>query len=197
MHANSRLISLVVGVIAVLFGLTLALLGIGATAPILAVLAAIVPQVISIIAVGLLIKLLQLQAVPRRLPAGIGLVPSYPEPANGERRPTADSLSAPSAAGQQLQPTVNCNQHGTRIQLHPQPGVRQSMWRRGPSDRLGTRGTDRAVATHLRPHANQRVDAGWPAWRSGRPVDGTVARRTIDGTDARRTDTWSTRGSRG
>ncbi len=74
-HARPlTLISLVVGVIAVLVGVTLALLGIVATAPILAVLAAIVPEVISVIAVGLLIKLSQLQAVPRRLPAGIGVV---------------------------------------------------------------------------------------------------------------------------
>src|SRR5207344_3580337 len=64
-HARQlTLISLVVGVIAVILGLTLALLGIGATAPILAVLAAIVPQAVSIIAVALLIKLMQLQAVP-------------------------------------------------------------------------------------------------------------------------------------
>jgi hypothetical protein len=123
-HARQlTLISLVVGVIAVLFGLTLALLGIGATAPILAVFAAIVPQVISIIAVGLLIKLLQLQAVPRRLPAGIGLFPSYPEPANGERRPTADSLSAPSAAGQQLQPTGQL-----QPAWHPDPAA-PAAWR--------------------------------------------------------------------
>jgi hypothetical protein len=103
-HARQlTLISLVVAAIAVLLGLTFALLGIGATAPILAVLAAIVPQALSIIAVGLLIKLLQLQAVPRRLPPGVGLVPLDPELRNGERRPVTDSL-APSAAGQQLQP---------------------------------------------------------------------------------------------
>jgi hypothetical protein len=78
-HARQlTLISLIVGVIAVLLGLTLALLGIAATAPILVVLAAIVPQVISIVAVGLLIKFLQLQAVPRPLPPEIGLVvPEY------------------------------------------------------------------------------------------------------------------------
>jgi hypothetical protein len=75
-HARQlTIISLVAGLIAVLLGLGLALLGFGAAAPILAVLAALVPQAISIIAVGLLVKLLQLQAVPRRLPAGIGLVP--------------------------------------------------------------------------------------------------------------------------
>ena len=51
-HARElTLISLVVAVIAVLLGLTLAVFGIGATAPLLAVLAAIVPQVLSIIAV--------------------------------------------------------------------------------------------------------------------------------------------------
>jgi hypothetical protein len=63
-----------------LLGLTLALLGLAAEpTPVLGVLAAIVVQATSVIAVGLLIKLLQLQAVPRRLPAGIGLAP-YPEP---------------------------------------------------------------------------------------------------------------------
>jgi hypothetical protein len=114
-HARQlTLISFVVVVIAVLLGLTLALLGIGATAPLLAVLAAIVPQVLSIIAVGLLIKLLQLQAVPRRLPPGVGLVPLDPELRNGERRP--DSL-APSAAGQRLQPT-----------WHPDPAA-GATWR--------------------------------------------------------------------
>ena len=75
-HARQlTMISLVVGVIAALLGLVLALLGLGATAPILAVLAAIVPQAISVLAVGMLVKLLQLQAVRRRLPAGIGLIP--------------------------------------------------------------------------------------------------------------------------
>jgi hypothetical protein len=94
-HARQlTIISLVAGVIAVLLGLVLALFGFGATAPVLAVLAAIVLQAISIIAVGLLIKLLQLQAVPRRLPAGIGLVP-HP----------SDELSPPPAAEQRLQPT--------------------------------------------------------------------------------------------
>jgi hypothetical protein len=79
-HARPlTIISLVVGVIAVLLGLVLALLGLGATAQILAVLAAIVPQAISVLALGMLVKLLQLQAVPRRLPAGIGLIPHLSE----------------------------------------------------------------------------------------------------------------------
>jgi hypothetical protein len=107
-HARRlTLISFVVGVIAVLLGLTLALLGIGATAPILAVLAAIVPQAISIIAVGLLIKLLQMQAVPRRLPPGIGLV--MPENLrSGSDQESADpspSVPAAPAPDQRLQPT--------------------------------------------------------------------------------------------
>jgi hypothetical protein len=116
-HARQlTLISLVVAVIAVLLGLTFASLGIGATAPLLAVLAAIVPQAFSIVAVGLLIKLLQLQAVPRRLPPGVGLVPLDPELRNGERRPVTDSF-APSAAGQRLQPT-----------WHPDPAA-GAAWR--------------------------------------------------------------------
>jgi hypothetical protein len=116
-HARQlTLISLVVAVIALLLGLTLASLGIGATAPLLAVLAAIVPQAFSIIAVGLLIKLLQLQAAPRRLPPGVGLVPLDPELRNGERKPVTDSL-APSAAGQRLQPT-----------WHPDPAA-GAAWR--------------------------------------------------------------------
>src|SRR4029453_16404205 len=74
------ILSLVVGGLAAMLGLTLALLGLGADpTPVVGVLATIVVQVTSVIAVGLLIKLLQLQAVPRRLPAGIGLAP-YPEP---------------------------------------------------------------------------------------------------------------------
>ena len=94
-HARElTLISLVVGVIAVLFGLVLTFLGLGAPAPALAVFAMIVPQAISVLAVGLLIKLLQLQAVPRRLPPGIGLIPHEPE-----------SLPAPSVPDQRLQPT--------------------------------------------------------------------------------------------
>jgi hypothetical protein len=88
------LLSLVVGGLAVLLGLTLALLGLAAEPPpVLGVLAAIAVQVTSVIAVGLLIKLLQLQTVPRRLPAGIGLAP-YPEP-----------LPMPQPPDQQLQPT--------------------------------------------------------------------------------------------
>ena len=98
---NARLLtilSLIVGVIAVLLGLTLALLGLGVEpTPVLAVLTAIVTQLISLIAVVLLIKLLQLQAVPRRLPAGIGLAP-YPEP-----------LPAPQPMDQRLQPTWQPN----------------------------------------------------------------------------------------
>jgi hypothetical protein len=94
-HARElTVISLVVGVIAVLFGLVLTFLGLGAPAPALAVFAMIVPQAISVLAVGLLIKLLQLQAVPRRLPPGIGLIPHEPE-----------SLPAPSVPDQRLQPT--------------------------------------------------------------------------------------------
>jgi hypothetical protein len=94
-HARQlTIISLVAGLIAVLLGLGLALLGFGAAAPILAVLAALVPQAISIIAVGLLVKLLQLQAVPRRLPAGIGLVP-HP----------SDGPPAPPGPDPRLQPT--------------------------------------------------------------------------------------------
>ena len=132
-HARQlTLISLIVGVIAVLLGLTLALLGIAATAPILAVLAAIVPQAISIVAVVLLIKLLQLQAVPRRLPLGIGLAPSYPEPANGERRSVTDSLSAPSAAGQRLQPTWHPDAAAGaagRATVDPATGAPTTRWR--------------------------------------------------------------------
>jgi hypothetical protein len=94
-HARQlTIISLVVGVITVLLGLGLALLGFGATAPMLAVFAALIPQAISVLAIGLLIKLLQLQAVPRRLPPGIGLVP-----------PPSESLPAPPVPDQQLQPT--------------------------------------------------------------------------------------------
>jgi hypothetical protein len=94
-HARQlTIISLVVGVISVLLGLGLALLGFGASAPMLAVFAALVPQAISALAIGLLIKLLQLQAVPRRLPPGIGLAP-HP----------SESLPAPPVPDQQLQPT--------------------------------------------------------------------------------------------
>jgi hypothetical protein len=94
-HARQlTLTSLIVGMIAVLFGLVLTMLGFGANAPILAVIATMVPQAISVLAVGFLIKLLQLQAVPRRLPPGIGLVAQEQE-----------SLSAPPVPDQRLQPT--------------------------------------------------------------------------------------------
>jgi hypothetical protein len=97
-HARQlTLTSLVIGVVAVLLGLTFALLGFGATAPVLAVFAAIVQQAISVIAIGFLIKLVQLQAVPRRLPAGIGLAP-YPSDA-------LPPSPAPAAQDQHLQPT--------------------------------------------------------------------------------------------
>ena len=88
------ILSLIAGVLAVLFGLTLAFVALAAEpTPVLGVLTTIVIQVISVIAVVLLIKLLQLQAVPRRLPAGIGL-PPYVE-----------QLPAPQPADQRLQPT--------------------------------------------------------------------------------------------
>jgi hypothetical protein len=94
-HARQlTLISLVVCVIAVALGLLLTLFGFWSTAPTLAVVAAILPQTISVIAVGLLIKLLQLQAVPRRLPPGIGLIPHETE-----------SLPAAPVPDQRLQPT--------------------------------------------------------------------------------------------
>jgi hypothetical protein len=91
----------------VLLGLTLALLGVGATAPILEVLAAIVPQAIAIIAVVLLIELLLLQAVPRRLPPGIGLVvPDYhPSDRDQERADPAPTLPAQPSRDQSLEPT--------------------------------------------------------------------------------------------
>ena len=74
------LLSLIAGVLAVLFGLGLALLGLAAEpTPVLWALAAIVTQVISIIVVVLLVKLFQLQAVPRRLPAGSGCPDPYQE----------------------------------------------------------------------------------------------------------------------
>ena len=70
------LLSLIAGVLVVLFGVGLALLGLGAEpTPVLPALAAIVSQTISAIVTVLLVKLFQLQAVPRRLPAGIGLPP--------------------------------------------------------------------------------------------------------------------------
>jgi hypothetical protein len=98
-HARQlTLISLIVGAISVLFGLALTLLGFGASAPILAVFATIVPQAISVLAVGLLIKLLQLTAVPRRLPPGIGLIPHEPEA-------LSSTQPATQVPDQRLQPT--------------------------------------------------------------------------------------------
>jgi hypothetical protein len=94
-HARQlTLVSLVVAAIAVMLGLVLTLFGFWSAAPFLAVVAAFVPQVFSVIAVLLLIKLLQLQAVPRRLPPGIGLVPHDPE-----------SLPAPPVSDPRLEPT--------------------------------------------------------------------------------------------
>jgi hypothetical protein len=88
------ILSLIAGVLAVLFGLTLALLALAADpTPVVGVLSTIVIQVTSVIAVVLLIKLLQLQAAPRRLPAGIGLAPYV------------EQLSAPQPTDQRLQPT--------------------------------------------------------------------------------------------
>jgi hypothetical protein len=88
------LLSLIAGVLVVLFGLGLALLGLAAEpTPVLWALAAIVTQVTSVIVVVMLLKLFQLQAVPRRLPAGIGL-PPYQE-----------SLPPAMPLDQRLQPT--------------------------------------------------------------------------------------------
>jgi hypothetical protein len=88
------LLSLIAGVFVVLFGLGLALLGLAAEpTPVLWALAAIVTQVTSLIVVVMLFKLFQLQAVPRRLPAGIGL-PPYQE-----------SLPPATPPDQRLQPT--------------------------------------------------------------------------------------------
>jgi hypothetical protein len=87
-------LSLIAGVLAVLFGIGLALLALAADRiPVAWALGAVVTQAISVIVVVLLIKLYQLQAVPRRLPAGIGL-PPYQE-----------SLSAVPPPDQRLQPT--------------------------------------------------------------------------------------------
>ena len=94
-HARQLTIcSLVAGAISVVFGLVLTFVGFAAPAPALMVLATLVPQAISVLALGLLIKLLRLQAVPRRLPPGIGLVPHEPE-----------SLPAPPVPDPRLQPT--------------------------------------------------------------------------------------------
>jgi hypothetical protein len=88
------LLSLIAGVLSVLFGIGLALLALAAERiPVVWALGAVVTQAISVIVVVLLIKLYQLQAVPRRLPAGIGL-PPYQE-----------SLSAAPPPDQRLQPT--------------------------------------------------------------------------------------------
>jgi hypothetical protein len=87
------LLSLIAGALVVLFGVGLALLGLAAEPTrVLPALAAVLTQAISIIVVVLLVKLFQLQAVPRQLPAGIGL-PPYQE-----------SLPAP-PPDQRLQPT--------------------------------------------------------------------------------------------
>jgi hypothetical protein len=139
-HARQlTLISLVVGVIAVILGLTLALLGIGATAPILAVLAAIVPQAISVVAVGLLIKLLQLQAVPRRLPPGIGLVVSEQlrSDFDQERADPSDSLPATSAHDQRLQPTSHADTAAAawRIAVNAAAGAPATGWGEAPTVR--------------------------------------------------------------
>ena len=92
------LLSLIAGVLVVLFGLGLALLGLAAEpTPVLWALAAIVTQVTSVIVVVMLFKLFQLQAVPRRLPAGIGL-PPYQE-----------SLPPAMPPDQRLQPTWQPN----------------------------------------------------------------------------------------
>lgn len=88
------ILSLIAGVLSVLFGLTLALWALAAEpVPVIGVLTAILIQTTSAIAVVLLIKLLQLQAVPRRLPAGIGLAPYL------------EQVPAPQPADQRLQPT--------------------------------------------------------------------------------------------
>jgi hypothetical protein len=97
------LLSLIAGALAVLFGIGLALLGLAAEpTPVLWALAAIVTQAISIIVVVLLVKLFQLQAVPRRLPAGIGLPPyqqSLPTPPPDQRlQPTWQPDTAAGAA---------------------------------------------------------------------------------------------------
>jgi len=95
LHARLlTMLSLIAGGLAVLFGLMLALLALTADPkPVIGVLSTIVLQVTSVIAVVLLIKLLQLQAVPRRLPAGIGLAPYV------------EQLPAPQPAEQRSQPT--------------------------------------------------------------------------------------------
>ena len=102
------LLSLIAGALAVLFGIGLALLGLAAEpTPVLWALAAIVTQAISIIVVVLLVKLLQLQAVPRRLPAGVGLPPYQESPYQESQYKESqykESLPAP-LPDQRLQPT--------------------------------------------------------------------------------------------
>jgi hypothetical protein len=74
--------------------LTLALWALAAEPiPVIGVLTAILIQATSVIAVVLLIKLFRLQAVPRRLPAGIGLAPYL------------EQVPVPQPADQRLQPT--------------------------------------------------------------------------------------------
>jgi hypothetical protein len=88
------MLSLIAGVLSVLFGLTLALWALAAEPiPVIGVLTAILIQATSVIAVVLLIKLFRLQAVPRRLPAGIGLAPYL------------EQVPAQEPADQRLQPT--------------------------------------------------------------------------------------------
>jgi hypothetical protein len=139
-HARAlTIISLIVGVIAVLLGLTLATLGIGATAPILAVLAAIVPQAISVIAVGLLIKLLQLQAVPRHLPPGIGLVlPEHIHNGLDQEADPSPSLPAPPAPDQRIQPTWHSDTAAgaaSRTAVDAAAGAQATDWGDAPTVR--------------------------------------------------------------
>jgi hypothetical protein len=137
--------------------------GIGATAPILAVLAAIVPQVISIIALGLMIKLLQLQAVPRRLPPGIGLVPSHPEPSNGERRPMADSVSASAPAGQRPQAI-----------WHPDPAA-DGAWRTA---------VDVAAGVPATAWGTEAPTVRWQSVSVSAPTDGSIPNGRVPGDPA-------------
>ena len=156
-HARQlTLISLVVGVIAVLLGLIFALFGFGATAPVLAVFAAIVQQAISVIAIGFLIKLVQLQAVPRRLPAGIGL-----------GTVSLGRASATAGKGRQIS---GCNQPGTPTPQPAQPGVRRAMPQPGPLQLAG--GLTVAVGwqpipTPTERARSERAAAVWAAiWRA-------------------------------
>ncbi len=159
------LLSLIAGVLAVLFGLGLALLGLAAEpTPVLWALAAIVTQVISVIVVVLLIKLFQLQAVPRRLPAGIGL-PPYQE-----------SLPAAPPPDQRLQPT-----------WQPETAA-GAVWRTAgeaaagaPAAGWGTGATLSGLAAD--PHAAQWAPGPGQKWapapeqvrrRPSHPIDGTT-----------------------